>query len=190
MKNFNIYITGVGGQGIGLLAEAIIRAADHAGHTVRGVDTHGLAQRGGVVVSYVRLGSSSHSPLFPAGEADLVIALERHEALRGLASFLKKQGTIIYYDALWQPLDVRLKKAQEVTPEQIITACEKKQVKLFTVQKDDLEDVRMQNVVVLSKIAQQKLIPDVMPEHYQLALADLLTGQTLEKNISLFNYLL
>ena len=84
MDNFNIYLTGVGGQGIGLLSEILIRAADHAGHRVKGVDTHGLAQRGGIVVSRIRIGDRVHTPLIPAGEADLVIALERHEALRGL----------------------------------------------------------------------------------------------------------
>ncbi|MBW2538534.1 MAG: 2-oxoacid:acceptor oxidoreductase family protein, partial [Deltaproteobacteria bacterium] len=54
MNSFNVYMTGVGGQGIGLLSEILLRAADHAGHTVKGVDTHGLAQRGGIVVSSLR----------------------------------------------------------------------------------------------------------------------------------------
>ena len=47
MEAFNAYLIGVGGQGIGMLSEILIRAADHAGHRVKAVDTHGLAQRGG-----------------------------------------------------------------------------------------------------------------------------------------------
>ena len=43
MKAFSVYLTGVGGQGIGLISEIILRAADHAGHPVKSVDTHGLA---------------------------------------------------------------------------------------------------------------------------------------------------
>jgi indolepyruvate ferredoxin oxidoreductase beta subunit len=84
MNIFNIYLSGVGGQGIGLLSEIILRAADHAGHAAKAVDTHGLAQRGGIVVSQIRLGASAHSPLIPAGQADLAIGLERHEALRAM----------------------------------------------------------------------------------------------------------
>ena len=58
MNIFNIHLCGVGGQGIGLLSEIILRAADHAGHAAKAVDTHGLAQRGGIVVSQIRLGAS------------------------------------------------------------------------------------------------------------------------------------
>ncbi len=60
MRAFNIYITGVGGQGIGLLSQALLRAVDHAGINAIAVDTHGLAQRGGVVVSRIRCGSGIH----------------------------------------------------------------------------------------------------------------------------------
>lgn len=111
----NIYLIGVGGQGIGLLSEILIRAADHAGLKVKGVDTHGLAQRGGIVVSHLRFGEKVHSPIVSEGEADIVIALERHEAHRAMNGFLKDNGTLIYYNASWQPLEVRLNMADEVT---------------------------------------------------------------------------
>ena len=75
MKDFNIYLTGVGGQGIGLISEIILRAADHAGHAVKSVDTHGLAQRGGIVVSQIRMGDGVFSPLISEGTADIAIAL-------------------------------------------------------------------------------------------------------------------
>ncbi|HSA34529.1 MAG TPA: 2-oxoacid:acceptor oxidoreductase family protein, partial [bacterium] len=94
--NTNIYITGVGGQGIGMLAEALIRAADHAGLAVKGVDTHGLAQRGGIVVSHLRIGDEVYSPLIPEGDADIAVALERHEALRALNGFVKDGGTLVW----------------------------------------------------------------------------------------------
>ena len=113
-EKFDIFVIGVGGQGIGLLSEALIRAADHAGKTVRGVDTHGLAQRGGMVASHVRIGAGAHSPLVMAGQAEMVVALERHEALRGMNLYLQDGGTLVYYDAVWQPLDVRLKKQAQV----------------------------------------------------------------------------
>ncbi|WP_206076285.1 2-oxoacid:acceptor oxidoreductase family protein [Marinitoga lauensis] len=117
MKAFNIYLIGVGGQGIGLLSEVIIRSADKAGLNVRGVDTHGLAQRGGTVSSNIRIGDNINSPLIMKGQADLVVALERHETLRGMNDYSKNNSTLIYYDAVWQPLDVRLRKAKEVENE-------------------------------------------------------------------------
>jgi indolepyruvate ferredoxin oxidoreductase beta subunit len=98
MKTFNIYLTGAGGQGIGLLSEILLRGADHAGLKVKGVDTHGLAQRGGIVVSNIRLGESLYSPLIAKNEADLAVALERHEALRCINTALKKSSTLIYYN--------------------------------------------------------------------------------------------
>jgi len=58
---------GVGGQGIGLLSEVLLRAVDYAGLRVKAVDTHGLAQRGGVVVSNLRMGDNVFSPLIPGG---------------------------------------------------------------------------------------------------------------------------
>ncbi len=84
MKAFNIHITGVGGQGIGLLSQALLRGIDHAGINAIAVDTHGLAQRGGVVVSQIRCGDKIHSPLIMKNSADLVLGMEVHEALRGL----------------------------------------------------------------------------------------------------------
>jgi indolepyruvate ferredoxin oxidoreductase beta subunit len=69
----NIYLAGVGGQGIGLLSEILLRAADHAGLNVIGVDTHGLAQRGGIVISLIKFDENVYSPLIGENQADLVV---------------------------------------------------------------------------------------------------------------------
>ena len=119
MKQFDIYLSGVGGQGIGLLSETILRAADYAGHHVKGVDTHGLAQRGGIVVSQIRIGRDVHTPLVARHQADLMISLERHEALRALTGYAKQGAAMIYYNTVWQPLDVRLGSADETSAEMI-----------------------------------------------------------------------
>jgi indolepyruvate ferredoxin oxidoreductase beta subunit len=187
MLPFNIYLTGVGGQGIGLLSEVLMRAADHAGLPVQAVDTHGLAQRGGVVVSSIRLGEPVYSPLIPAGEADLVVALERHEALRGLTVFLKDKGTLIYYNTSWQPLAVRLDQAAPVPPETLQAECRRRGIREVVVFKPGLTDVRMQNTVVLAQIAVQRLVPGIESGHYRTAFDDLLAGSVLEKNLALFD---
>ena len=150
MEKFNIYLTGVGGQGIGLISEILLRAADYAGLNVKSVDTHGLAQRGGIVVSQIRIGSNIYTPLIPAGESDLVVALERHEALRGMSNALKDGGVLIYYNTVWQPLDVRLKNADEVTEDMITHECQNRDIKEIRVFEPRLKDIRMQNIVVFT----------------------------------------
>lgn len=186
MKVFNIYLTGVGGQGIGLISETILRAADHAGHRVKSVDTHGLAQRGGIVVSQIRMGDAAHSPLIPAGRADLVISLERHEALRAAETILKANGDLIYYDTVWQPLPVRLDETDEVSAEDIRQRCTDRGIRVLSVFDPDLPDIRMQNMAVLGDVARHRLIPDVDLPHYRSAMADLMAGSMLEGNQAIF----
>ena len=187
MKKFNIYLTGVGGQGIGLISEILLRAADYAGLNVKSVDTHGLAQRGGIVVSQIRIGKTIYTPLIPAGESNLVVALERHEALRGMSIALKDGGILIYYNTVWQPLDVRLKNADEVTEDMISHECQKRDIKEIRVFEPKLKDIRMQNVVVLADIARLKLVPGINHENYLEAMMDLMEGKKLEDNLKLFN---
>ena len=186
-KNLNIYMIGVGGQGIGLLSETLIRAADYAGLHVRGVDTHGLAQRGGTVQSHLRIGQNIYSSLIQKGKADLVIALERNEALRGMETYLKKGGSLIYYDTSWQPLDVRLGDGKDVSNNLIKEKSKEREMTSIKVYKDDLEDARMQNVVILAEIAKRKIIKKLEIEDYKRALNDLLSGEVLKKNINIFN---
>lgn len=187
MSTFNVYMSGVGGQGIGLLSEVLLRAADHAGLAVKSVDTHGLAQRGGIVVSQLRIGAQAHSPLIPARQADLVVALERHEALRAAHTALKPGGVLIYYDAVWQPLPVRLGQAAEVSAVAIGETCARLGARLIRAYQPDLADARMQNIVILAHIQRLDLIPGLDAAHYQQALEDLLKGSVLEENLALFH---
>jgi len=187
MKAFNIYLTGVGGQGIGLISEVILRAADHGGHPVKSVDTHGLAQRGGIVVSQIRIGENVFSPLISAGQADLVISLERHEAMRAAGTVLRDNGCLIYYNTVWQPLSVRLNETAEIGEKDIEVLCRAHGIRVMPVFQADLPDIRMQNMVVLSEIHRHRLIPGIDLEHYQNAMADLMPAATLEKNRELFD---
>lgn len=186
MEGFNIFLIGVGGQGTGLLSEVILRAADHANLRVKAVDTHGLAQRGGIVISQVRIGEKVFSPLIASGQADLVLALERHEALRGTLTALKYQGTLVYYDTVLQPLFVRLNQAEETRNEEIARVCVAKKIRLFRVYQKDLPDVRMQNMVVLARVAGRRLIPKIEVDHYLQAMDDLMAGEMLKANLAVF----
>jgi indolepyruvate ferredoxin oxidoreductase beta subunit len=97
LKAMNILIVGVGGQGV-LLASAILsEVALLAGYDVKKSEVHGMSQRGGVVSSHVRLGPRVHSPLIPNGEADVILAFEKAEALRWVHE-LKPGGFLIAND--------------------------------------------------------------------------------------------
>ncbi len=85
----NILIAGVGGQGILFISNVLGKAAIAQNLSVRASETHGMAQRGGSVVSHVRIGSA-RAPLIPHGEADYLVALEPVEALRYLSYISKK----------------------------------------------------------------------------------------------------
>lgn len=187
MKPFNVYICGVGGQGIGLLSEILLRGADHAGLEAKAVDTHGLAQRGGIVVSHLRLGKNIHSPMVSARKADLVVALERHEAIRAVDSALKDNGCLIYFDTVLQPLGVRLGSDEEVSEDLLNTVCGRRGVRVHKVGNENLADPRMQNIAILARINSKKLIPGVKKQHVLQAMEDLMQDTMLEKNLELFN---
>lgn len=186
MVTSNIYLCGVGGQGIGLLAEVLLRAGDYAGLPAKLIDTHGLAQRGGIVISHLRLGDNIFSPMIPAREADLVIALERHEALRGADYALKDGGVLVYFNTVLQPLGVRLGDDREVSEEEIELSCKKRKITVHPVNTPELDDPRMQNIAVLSHISKLQLIPGIDKKHILSALEDLMEGKMLQNNSELF----
>ncbi len=188
-NNLDLYLIGVGGQGIGMLSEILIRAADYAGYPVRGVDTHGLAQRGGMVVSNLRLGPKTFTPLIREQQADMIIALERNEALRGMITHGKRGGELVYYDTSWQTLAARLGQEEDITAERIAAEADKLDISVERVFKEDLEDARMQNMVLIGHLAEKERIPGIKPEDYRQAINDLMRGSMLENNLKLFESL-
>ena len=101
----NIMIVGVGGQGTLLTSRILGGITVEAGYDVKLSEVHGMAQRGGSVVAYVRYGEKVAEPIVEEGQADVLIAFERLEALR-YAHFLKKDGVIIVNDQRIDPMPV------------------------------------------------------------------------------------
>ena len=93
----NVLLTGVGGQGTVLAAKVLAQAAQAKGWQVRTAETIGMAQRGGSVSTQVRWGSKVYGPVFGRGEADIMVALEKMEAVR-YAEFLKPSGVVVIND--------------------------------------------------------------------------------------------
>lgn len=117
MKTVNIMIVGVGGQGTLLTSRILGGIAVAQGYDVKISEVHGMAQRGGSVVTYVRYGEHVAEPIVEEGHADILIAFERLEALR-YAHFLKKNGVIICNDQKIEPMTVTTGKAKY--PEHIL----------------------------------------------------------------------
>ena len=107
----NIMVVGVGGQGTLLTSRIIGYTAMQAGYEVKISEVHGMAQRGGSVVTYIRYGKNVFEPVVEEGQADVLIAFERLEALR-YAHYLKKDGKIIVNDCRIDPMTVVIGAAQ------------------------------------------------------------------------------
>ena len=105
MKTTNIMIVGVGGQGTLLTSKILGNAAIAAGFDVKVSEVHGMSQRGGSVVTYVRYGEEVYSPVIGLGEADLLLAFEPLEAARAL-SYLKPDGVLVTNTKKIDPMPV------------------------------------------------------------------------------------
>ena len=97
MMTFNCLIAGVGGQGTVLASKLLAAAAMKRGYDVRTTETIGMAQRGGSVVSHIRIGENIFSPLIPLGGAHVLIGFEPAEAVRQLP-YLAEEGKLIACD--------------------------------------------------------------------------------------------
>jgi indolepyruvate ferredoxin oxidoreductase beta subunit len=107
MKTLGTLVTGVGGQGIILASDIICEAAITAGYDVKKTDTLGMAQRGGSVLSHVRIGTRVFSPLIREGEVDLLLAFEKLEAARWV-NYLHRESVVIVNNYAQPPLAVNL----------------------------------------------------------------------------------
>ncbi len=154
MANLNILLVGVGGQGTILASKILTHAALAQGYTVKMSEIHGMAQRGGSVVTQVRLGEEVYSPVIDEGEADIIIAFEQLEAYRS-AHFLREGGVLIANTQKISPLPVLIGAA---TYPDTILANLKDKVKRF-VEIDGLKlaaaagNAKSTNVVLMGVLA-------------------------------------
>ncbi|HPA49794.1 MAG TPA: indolepyruvate ferredoxin oxidoreductase subunit beta [Methanofastidiosum sp.] len=122
---FNILICGVGGQGTILASYVLGNAALKEGLKVRLGEIHGMAQRGGSVVSHVRMGDEVYGSVIPLEKADVIIAFEPLEALRNISS-LKKGGKVILNTERINPISVSLGESEYPQIEEIISTLSEK----------------------------------------------------------------
>lgn len=101
----NVMIVGVGGQGTLLASRILGNTVINEGYDVKVSEVHGMSQRGGSVVTYVKFGDEVYSPIIDCGEADIILAFEQLEAYRALP-YLKKGGTMIANNQKINPMPV------------------------------------------------------------------------------------
>ncbi len=119
MREFNIVLTGVGGQGILLAAEVLGAAAVKDGLNVRVGEIHGMAQRGGAVVCTVRIGENVSSPLVMEGQAEIILGFEPLETLRSV-KYASEKTLIIMGDEKIPPPELTLKGESYPKMEEIL----------------------------------------------------------------------
>ena len=155
----NIMIVGVGGQGTLLASRILGNLLVEKGYDVKVSEVHGMSQRGGSVVTYVKYGDKVYSPIIDKGEADIILAFERLEALRALP-YLKKGGKIIVNDRATMPMPVITGNAEypEGIIENLSAIAEVKSLDALTLA-EEAGSVKAVNVVLIGVLAASTDIP-------------------------------
>lgn len=180
MNTVNVMIVGVGGQGSLLASRLLGAAAEKAGYAVKMSEVHGMSQRGGSVVTYVRYGDEAYSPVIMEGEADYIIALEQLEAARFLP-MLKVGGTVVASNTRIAPATVLRGAARY--PEDTLEAIRSAGADIVVV--DSLETAKSvgmpkaENAVLMGRFA---TISGIKKELWLEALEECVKPQFIEKN--------
>lgn len=183
-KVTNILIVGVGGQGTLLTSRIISQVAVQMGFDVKVSEIHGMAQRGGSVVSQVRYGSQVFSPIISKGEADIILAFEKIEAARWL-DYLKPEGMVIINNERVNSLPVMSGKVKY--PDHIHERVAELVPKTTIVDATDIAvrcgNVRAANVVLVGMISQAMGIP---AEEVEKAITAIVPARALDVNLKAF----
>ncbi|MDR1619560.1 MAG: 2-oxoacid:acceptor oxidoreductase family protein [Clostridiales bacterium] len=147
--NMNIFMVGVGGQGVLTIAELLVAASIARGLDCIFYPTKGMAQRGGFVKAQLRIGEKPGGPDISLGGADIVIAMEQNEALKAVP-YLKQGGDMIVYGYRWLPTDAMLGRAPYPDATQVEAAAQTRQACYTYVPTEKLMGGGGENIFLLS----------------------------------------
>lgn len=185
MKTKNIMIAGVGGQGTLLTSRVLGGVILQAGYDVKVSEVHGMAQRGGSVVTFVRFGEKVSEPVVEEGQADVLIAFEKLEAMR-YAHYLKKDGVLILNDQRIDPMPVIIGAADY--PENIIETLEESHnvIKVDAVDEaKKLGNIKTFNIIVLGLAARHM---DFTKEEWLKVIEETVPEKTIDINKKAFEF--
>lgn len=179
-----IMIVGVGGQGTLLASRILGNTVINEGYDVKVSEVHGMSQRGGSVVTYVKYGEKVYSPIVEKGEADIILAFEMLEAYRALP-YLSEDGTMIANTQQIDPMPVITGVAKY--PEEIADKISQKG-KLVTVDALSLAkeagNIKAVNVVLIGVMAKNSEIPY---ENWIKTIKETVPPKFLEVNLKAFD---
>ena len=185
MDTKNIMIVGVGGQGTLLASKMLGYVLLQRGYDVKVSEVHGMSQRGGSVVTYVRYGKKVYSPVIDKGEADVIISFEKLEAARWL-EFLRKDGTIITNTQEVEPMPVITGAA--AYPENLIekmqAAGAKVDAKDFLSIAQEAGSAKAVNIALMGRLS--TYFPEISDEQWQDAIEKIVPPKFLDLNRKAF----
>lgn len=185
MDTKNIMIVGIGGQGTLLASKMLGYVLLQQGYDVKVSEVHGMSQRGGSVVTYVRYGKKVYSPVIDKGEADVIISFEKLEAARWL-EFLKKDGTIITNTQEVEPMPVITGAA--AYPENLIekmqAAGAKVDAKDFLSIAQEAGSAKAVNIALMGRLS--TYFPEISDEQWQDAIEKIVPPKFLDLNRKAF----
>jgi len=185
MGNVSILIAGVGGQGTLLTSRVLGAAAVKAGYDVKVSEVHGMAQRGGSVVTYVKIGENVSSPVIEKGEADILLCFEKLEALRWL-EYAKKDCMVIINDQRIDPMPVIIGK--EKYPDDIISKIKSARQNVYIIDAlkiaKELGNIKVLNIVMVGFLAKKT---DIQKETWYEAIRENVKPKFTELNLKAFD---
>jgi len=186
VSKLDFLLVGVGGQGTLLASDVLADTGLRAGYDVKKSEVHGMAQRGGSVISHVRWADHVFSPLIGRGEADLMLAFEKLEAVR-FAHFLRPGGVVVVNDHAIPPVSVNVGSDVYPTDEQVrqvlaaIAASVHRVAGLALAER--LGNPRASNVVLLGALS---CLVEVPADLWLQSIAERVPPRTLEVNRAAF----
>jgi indolepyruvate ferredoxin oxidoreductase beta subunit len=186
----NVIVTGVGGQGNVLISQLLGRALVRAGYHVTIGETYGASQRGGSVMSHLRVSrQAQYGPLMPQGQADVVLGLEPVETLRVLGQYGNPGVTVVTNSRPVYPLSVAVGAARYPSVEEIERALEELSSKAWLINATDvaleLGAPILANIVMAGALVGTGVVP-MAPEEFELELQESLPADRLDLNLEAF----
>ena len=190
LKEFNLIVTGVGGQGSVLASHIVAEAAVKRGFKVRVGETFGAAQRGGKVHSHVRIGDEVYGPLCPSGSLDVLLGLEPNEALRLALKYANDETLIITNTRPVPSMDANIGADSYTEASKLIEALNRLSGNVVSFDATDLAteagNERTMNVVLLGALAASGALP-FDKESLREAVLSRVPPRTVEVNEAAFN---
>lgn len=185
METKSIMIVGVGGQGTLLASRILGSVLGTAGYEVKVSEVHGMSQRGGSVVTYIRYGEKVYSPVIEKGQADMIVSFEQLEAAR-YVSYLKKGGTIITNTQKISPMPVITGAAEY--PDGIIDKIKAMGINIIAVDAlsaaEKAGSARAVNVVLMGVLS--KVLPGIELDAWEKAVEKCVPAKVIEINEKAF----